>query len=466
MAGVTIGTRIRGALKALTGGSASEVALTLAGQSGLARLEREYELDASVIGSLEELRHQRSRIAAGARLPAWQTSTPQLPTLNYRTFINQGYRSNTAVRACVDLLGRTFRQGFVEIYDRETASAVDHDIPALLRKPTNARGEKERWNLTIQDLYLTGNAYWQKDRRAGSPEVFQLIRLDPQRIRIQPSHDKWIDFYLLEVGGIEFRIPAEDVIHWKFPDPQSVDFANNWFGIPPLLSAIRVLSVDNQLVDQLKISLQNKAIPSVVLEYDVEDQLDEEKAEEARRIFRKRYGGEHLGDVAVTDAKVKVIGMNWKEMDIGTVITVPERQIARVHGTPMELIGSSTGSEESGLSSESTRREANLHFWQNTVMPLQEDVAELLEIFLLPEFPGWEGLGVRFNTTNVPVLQAARLERMDKARGLFKDRLASRHVAQRAGGMEIHGPDVFAADAHNPSVAHDAIKESPPGEET
>ncbi len=490
MARSSIGRRILGAQQELTGRAPSvaqqtrlarvdsSIATTAEGLSSIGRrisrtagallgrqsthfaTESEEEID--VLGTAEELAHIRAKQAAGSRLAPWQTTTPIYPPTGTTTFIRQGYHPNSVVRSCVDIRGRTFSQGILEVYDRETSAPVeDHPITALLRAPTNVRGTQDRWCRTLQDLDLNGNAIWEKVRARGSEQIVELWRLDPQRVRIELSEKEWIKSYWYEVSGIWFPIPARNIIHWMYPDPDR----ETWFGIPPILSAWRAVSVDNLLVDQLQITLQNKAVPSVVLEAPEGVTVDDTLATEARRMWHKRYGGRNLGDVAVTDMKVKVIGMTWKDMDLSEVIAVPESRIASVYGIPMILVGRSNASGDTGLSASSTYKEAKLHFWFDTVIPLHTDIAELIEIFLLPEFGGWEGLGVRFNTTRVRILQMALLEIADKAKGLFDSRLASRHAAQRMGGMALHGPDFFKADAFNEAIPADAEVEGPVSED-
>lgn len=433
--------RLRAAAYALGGRSPAEVALSMLDRRNFGPSVREYELEAAVMGSLDELHQLRaSRKSVAGKLAEWQTVTPQYPQSNMRTFITSGYRSNPALRACVDMLARTFNQGRLCVVEEATGREVPgHEMLPLVGYPTNVKGSKDRWRRTIQDLYLTGNALWEKVRAKGSDDVVELWRLDPLRVRIElAGGDRWIARYWYEVAGTWYPIPARNVVHWMFPDPLDP----GWFGIPPIFSAARVLSIDNELVDQLQITLQNKAVPAVALEAGEGASVDENMAEEARRMWRKRTGGKRQGDVAVLPAnlKVKVIGMSWSDMALGEVISVPESRIAMVHGIPMILLG------RSGTQADPTRanfRESKLHFWFDTINPLHTDIAELITLYLLPEFPQWQGLIAKFDTSQVPILQEARLGRADKAAGLFKVGMVSRHVAQTMGGIENHGPDVF-----------------------
>lgn len=436
-------TRIRAAFGALRGADPWEVALIGAGRP-LARHEREFEIESSALASLGHLHEMRAHRAIGGKLAKWQQTIPHYAPASIRTFIELGYRRNVPIRACIDMLSRTFSQGRLCVVDSTDKEQKGHELPGLIMNPTNVRGSSDRWKRTIQDLYLAGNAFWEKVRGQGNGKVVELWRLDPQRIAIEPDPVTYIKRYLYQVGGIWHPIPAENVVHWMFPGGGGTESDPGYFGIPPIFTALRVVGTDNELIDVLKVTTENRAVPAVVLETDDED-LDDGGAEEARRGWRKRQGGNRRGDIAVMPkgVKVKVIGMNWREMAIGDVIAIPESRIAMVHGVPRILLGSAGDAGGLPGTGGSRIREAKEHFWTDTILPLQTDIAELITLYLLPEFGGPDGLHAFFDTSAVPVLQEARLRRADKSRQLFRDGLASRHVAQRMGGIAQHGPDVF-----------------------
>ena len=389
--------------------------------------------------SLATYQELQARRAQAGRLAPWQTNQPQYPKLNSSTFIHEGYRKNAIIRASIDMIARNVDNTRFRVIGSDRKEIEDHPLVAAAQVPTNGATQKERWRRVIQDLYLTGNAVWEKVRRKDGAGVAEMWRLDPLQIRIEPSATKFIEKYWYFVAGKWHPIDPANIVHWKFPDP--ID--PGYFGIPPLLSAARDMAVDNTLTDSMKVTLQNQATPATVLTMPPNTTIDEDAAEETRRKFRARTSGDRLGDVAVVDGgvTVDVIGMSWKDMDLGNVISVPETRIASVHGTPMILLGRG-GSN--GDPTHSNYEQARSQFWGDTMLPLLCMLAEVASVQLLPDFRGSAaGDECEFDTASVPSLQADKIARLKDASAVFALGGISSYVMQQLGGVETHGEDVF-----------------------
>jgi phage portal protein BeeE len=153
-----------------------------------------------------------------------------------------------------------------------------------------------------------------------------------------------------------------------------------------------------------------------------------------------------VGGVSVIGGgtKVHVVGMNFSEMAIGDLTSTTESRIAMVMGVPTILLG------RSGTQSDPTRAnyaEAKEHLWFDTILPMLQEVADLVTMGIMPHFGGPSNVEVQFDTSKIPTLQEAALRRGTAAMGLFKGSLVSRHQAQRMAGIEEHGPDVFYRSA-------------------
>lgn len=387
---------------------------------------------------------ERAQHSVAGRLVSWQSRTPEYPPANWRTFVTTGYRQNAPFRRCVDMLSTNVCQGRLQVEDVDTGEPVKrHPLVDLFRRggrvqPVPGLTEATMWTQFIQDAYSTGNALWEKVRGFGTNEVLELWRLEPQRVAIEPDSRLGIKRYYYQVGGKWSPIPRENVVHWRFPDP-----LQPWFGIPPVYSARRDLSVDNELTDHFKITLQNHAVPAVVLEHD--EVIDEKQADEARRKWRKNQGRWNKGDVAIVGGKtrVNVVGLDMQKMQIGALVAVPESRIAMVHGVPIILLG------RSGTQSDPTRAnyaEAKEHFWFDTVLPLLEQIGQQVSLFLLPEWDPDGQLVAKFDVLRVAIVMEALLRRGRMAAEIFESTLISRHHAQRLAGQPRHGLDTFWGD--------------------
>jgi HK97 family phage portal protein len=377
-----------------------------------------------------------TRPPVSARLADWQSTVPQYPPSNFRTFSTFGYRQNPVFRRCVDLLCDAACQAdLVVLDDRTDRPVIGHPMIDVFRRPAPRVTQATLWTRFVQDAYTTGNAFWELVRDEEG-QVVELWRLDPQRVAIQPGVNGVPARYLYSVNGQWLPIPAEDVLHWRFVDP-----LQPWWGVPPIYSAFRDLSVDNKLTDHFQVSLQNFGVPAVVLEHN--EEINAEDAERARRSWMAKYSGFRRGEPAIVGrgTKVNVIGMDLSKMAIGDLSSTSETRIAMVHGTPMILLG------RSGTQGDPTRAnyaESKEHFWTDTVTPLLSKVAGEISAGIL--WPNWDTdaiLRADFDISSVPVLQEARLRRGKQAAEIFTAGVVSRWEAQRLAGFKLHGPDVF-----------------------
>ena len=419
--------------------------------AGTSRLPAKY-LRRFQIQQRDIMELEAARIPVAGRLLSWQTQIPHYPPANFRTMVTRGFRYNTVVRRCQGILTSNFCQATLDVQEALTGQSLlkreatgpladtAREIVGLFRrggriKPVPSRTEKRLWTHFLQDVFTYGNALWEKVRGVGTGRVVELWRLHPQQVAVEVSKNRGVTRYLYNVGGKWWPIPLQNVVHWLFPDPDQ-----DFFGLPPLFSALRDLETDNQLVDHLKITLQNLAVPTTVLEH--EATLTEEAAREAKRKFRRSFGGLRRGEPAVVGkgTKVNVIGLDMQKMRIGDLVATSEARLAMAHGVPLILLG------RSGTQGDPTRAnyaEAREHFWTDTMSPLLEEVAEQVTAFLIPEWDTTGQLVAGFNTSKVALLQEAKLRRLERASKAFRDGTVSRHVAQRTAGVETHGPDVL-----------------------
>lgn len=370
-----------------------------------------------------------------AMVAEFNGKVPYYPPFSSGASITLGYRHNAVFRRSVDLLCNEAAQGILRVVnDKTRVEFPNHGLTeAFYRGSIRSTGPR-LIRATVRDLYTGGNALWEKARN-GFGEVVEYWRLDPRRIAIETHPTKIVGRYLYSCAGQWYPIETKDVLHWRFDDP-----LQPYFGIPPILSASRDLAVDNELVDYFKVTLQNLGVPPIVVH--TEEQLDEEDADKARRVWGKKFGGQNRGKPAFMGGtkSVQVIGLDLQKMAIGDLISTSESRIAMVHGVPMILLG------RSGTQADPTRAnyaEAKEHFVVSAVLPLLSQIAEELSAFGLPDFPGSEQLDVDFDTSQIPILQEAKLRRATSSSRLFSEGLISRRAAQKLAGLDEQGPDVF-----------------------
>lgn len=438
-------------------------ALRAVRRHGLASPIREMPLDRGQILSYQALqaaRQESQKRAIASQVDVYQERVPQYPVIGSSQALHrQGFRKNSVVRRCQELICESATQARLVVEDAsgaEATSPVAASIRSLLEQPTGVYtgvgpertvgpllGADLMWRL-YQDLYGAGNALWEWFPGLGTEEPVQIWRMDPARVAIVPSSEAMIGVYLYRLGGQWYEIPPHRVIHWRIWDP-----IDEFFGVPPLYSALRVLAADNELIDFFKVTLQNFGVPPIALEYDpVEIEKaglslipDNEQLKEIRDKFWQNYGGANRGKPATTwGYKIRVIGLDMQKLGIGDLIATTEQRISMVYGVPTILIG------RSGTQGDPTRanfREAREQFFTTVIASLVGRVGNVLSARLLPTYGAQAaGLRIRLDLSQVDVLREARLRRAGEAAKVFLSGLAARHECQDLAGMRRHLPNV------------------------
>lgn len=379
------------------------------------------------------------------QLMKWGGETPQYPPANHAGIQRNAYRNNAVFRRCVEYVSTNFASSPIRTVDADGAHLEDDPLARML-----ARGGRHAAivpglhgdtlvHRVYQDIATTGNSIWEKLRGSATGRVLEVRRIPVQHVAValdRQTGDPAV--YLVWAGGKWNPLPLRDVVHWMAPDT-----LQPYFGIPWIVSALRDLAVDVALTDHVKITLQNIAVPPIVIKVDAN--VDQEMADETRAVWQGKLGGLRKGEPAVVggNTTIEALGFDMQALDLSNLLATSASRIAMVHGVPEILLG------KGGAAGDPTRanyHEAKEHFWFDTVEPLQNSFEACVTLTLLPDFVERaleDGYRAAFDNSDSPVLQRAKLERSKTAAEIFERALVSRHRAQALAGIERHGPDVF-----------------------
>lgn len=420
----------------------------------------------------------RRQLRARSMSPAYPraANSPQL--------VNVGFRRNPIVRRCHDILieHATLAEPVIENLDgTETENPVAERIRHLLRFPSGVdpllRGGvgpvlwKRLFEHFILDLYNSGNGILEWVSDSGDPT--QLRRIAPEKVFIVPfseSHEigSAIDRYVVELDGMPFDVPPERVFHMRFSDP-----LDDYFGLPPLFSALKPLGLDNELMDFSKTTIENLGVPPYVLEFDLSEMEkirmsldpfhkteDLEAIIEIRDRFANLQAGANRGKPAVAFGyKVRLLGMDMSKLNVSGLVTMSEARIYNVHGVPKILAG------HSAQESDPTRanfRVSRVHFIQGTITSLLDRIGGEISPRLMSAFgPEAAGLRLRFDLSSIDVIREQKLKRGLEGGQVFMSGMSSRGVCQKLAGWPQEG----AADEFAP-VAQASEPDRMPGGES
>lgn len=382
---------------------------------------------------------------AAAMVSAWQNHQPVYGEVNYNALARRGYRRNELVFACVNYRAQSAATTTLGLYDRRNVEIADHPARQLLQQPNPLMTEFDFWQWTIGMSDLGGAAYWLKERSRNG----RVIGLWPMRTDcVTPivNTTTGIEAYQYTINGTDDTYPANDVIAFANFDP--LNAFNGW---SPAQVAGRLIDVDNNTTDYLKIFFQNSAMVRGVLK--VKNKLDDSQAARLRAKWRELYGGvSNWGDVAVldSDAEYLQMGSSFKDMDFGNLDARTEARICMVFGIPPILIGAKVGLDRSTFSNYA---EARLSFWQDTMMPIYKHLADEFSLGMRDEF-GDSPIAM-FDMSNVPALIELRIARLKAAQDSWQNGVMTRNEARalaqlpaaQGGNMFIDAPETLAANA-------------------
>lgn len=215
----------------------------------------------------------------------------------------------------------------------EVAEVSAHPALDLLAYVNEMMGQFELFELTELGMELTGNAYWWLvPGPLGRPK--EILVLPPHLVRIRLDSERLVGAYVLGSPPDEKVISAEEVIQFRFPNPDG-----SVYGYGPAQAAWGSV-LDYRSMQQYERALnQNMGVPSLFIKYSGVV----EKAELTRIESdwnRKLRGTSKSGRVMVGDSKYDVtpVGLSPRDMSFREGRKWARTEIAGCFGVPQDLL--------------------------------------------------------------------------------------------------------------------------------
>ena len=313
------------------------------------------------------------------------------PDASYGNFAQEGYAGNELVFACIREIATSTAEANLCLYDANHDKIDNSPLANLIAKPANGQTQYEFLENLITHLQIAGNAYVLKERaRVG---VVSLMLLRPDRMSVIPGGG-----YSYEVGGKKYMIPAEDVGHLKFPNPN-----NDFYGLSPLQVLAKQINLDTDATTFTKAYFNNAGVPSGILK--LRRKLsNQDEADRLRSAWHNKFQGNrnwHRIAILDEDATYEKMGGTLGEMEIPALRNLSESRICSALGVPAILVGANIGLQRSTFSNYAEARES---FWEETLLPLYRRIEQFMVLLLEPEFPRERGQ-LEFDFSEVRALQ-------------------------------------------------------------
>ena len=337
-------------------------------------------------------------------------SAPNWTTSNYEQFATNGYVNNVVAHRCIAMIARSasfinFKFGIISI-DGAFIENTNHQLIKIFSKPNKHESCYDLLEKIYSYKLIWGNVFLLVKRNFDG-EITEISCLRPDRVTILSNeNDEVVGYrYKKKKSKEDYVIKSNgacDIIHIKSFNP-----LNDFYGLSAMEAAKYSIDQHNESARYSKALLQNSARPSGALivkatEHNNGGRLTNEQFEKLKeQLYASHSGIENNGKPLILEG-----GLDWKEMSISPRDMdfienkhVSAREIALAFGVPSQLLGIP------GDNTYSNMVEARISLWEQTIIPLIQDVAKTIErgFGLLLED---QDLSVQFNRMQVDELKA------------------------------------------------------------
>ncbi len=332
---------------------------------------------------------------------------------NYIDYVNEGYKTNPVVYACIRQIQNSLTALNFVILDNGEPIPNDAAVPpaveqvrSLLQRPNPQQAFPEFIKLWVTQLLLGGTTYIEtsglgiqqiglRERAKGSPE-FWLVR--PDRVTIRFKGRELLDYVIDQHQPEQHVLKPDSMFHIKMPNP-----GKEMTGTPPLQSAIMAILSLNDALKFNRNLLKNAAVPALLLLLKTTKLLDRASRKAIEQEFNEQYRGtDNAGGVIVQNAESSELhelsktprDMMWSETHRESM-----RHICAVLGVPSVLLGDPTSRTYSNMQA------AQEDMYINTTLPLGRLYISEKEHYLWPILKLSDTrYGLDIDTSDVPAL--------------------------------------------------------------
>lgn len=337
----------------------------------------------------------------GETLPKWQLGRPfrpPTPVITTEEAVRRGYTRASIVYACIDLISKTAVSVPLRVYERHSAEEYeylpDHPLQQVLNKPNARLTRRRMYYRLVQHLMLTGNGVWFKIRAPKSGPPTQLWPISPDLIQPVPDAKNLISHYVLNVNGEQARIEARDVVHVQLENPETP-----LWGVGPLQAAMQDtnLYLGNKAWN-LRTVERGAVVPGVL---EVPEDLSGEQFKTLRaQLDNRTFGMDDAGRDLILGSGMKYHRMSLTGEELGFLESMRfgREEIAMVFGVPVAMLTP----ENATLANVEAY---NKQFWENTIVPLNIGIADILTHALVPDYDKTGRLEIAHDYSQVPAMQ-------------------------------------------------------------
>ena len=305
-------------------------------------------------------------------------------SINKRSFIEYGYKSNPVVYQCVNMIADAVANLPYLLKNGDRDAEDDDPFAAMLAMPNPDMSWQDFIQTIVIDMLTTGEAYLIRNFEAGAAELW----INPS-LYMSPVEGAYglPQSYKLEKYPGQIYFPVDqftgdsDILQLKY----KVDPINRWHGLPPTIAVHKIINTYNDLVKFQKATLDNGGQPAGAWIYqgqDGERLTDEQYARMSETIAQKYTGVKNAGkDIFLEGGLTYVrIGQSTEQLSFTESMAIYEDAIIKAFGIPLPLLKNEASTYNNVVN-------ANLKFYEDVVIPLANKIYHRLPKWLARFYP-------------------------------------------------------------------------------
>ncbi|AVX04330.1 uncharacterized protein MXMO3_01805 [Maritalea myrionectae] len=377
--------------------------------------------------------------SAGFVVSGGQVGQPVWTKRDFGQLSEEAFIRNAIGFRCVSMTAQCVASIPWILSDGKGKDVDEHPMLDLLHKP--APGHTKAWLLESLATYwqLAGNSYLEAvgpSRRKAPPR--ELWSLRPDRMKVIAGQNGLPQAYRYEAGGKHKDWQVDpvtgfcEVLHVRRFHP-----TDDWYGLSLVEPAAYAVDRHNEAGAHNMAVLQNGATPSGAMVFKPVKGADgmyqsapEDVIKEAEKRMLDRYtGSRNAGRPMTLGGNVDWVsfGMTMEQLQLTESKLDAARDICAAFGVPIELL-------LPGQSTYNNKREAKLGYYEDTVLPLFNDLTDHLNGWLSPQFQ--EDLYLKPNLDEIEALSLRREQRQEQTTKLWDSGLISRDEGREAMQFE------------------------------
>ncbi|WCR57738.1 phage portal protein [Wolbachia endosymbiont of Ctenocephalides felis wCfeJ] len=339
------------------------------------------------------------------------TMDPSWSELSYASFAEEGYVKNVIAFRAINMIANAASSVPLVLYQlthQGKSQLKVHPLLKLLYSPNPRVSKSEFIEGIVTYRLISGNAYvLMIESNKKLPTELYLLR--PDRVEIIPGRNNvpYIYRYTVNDNSYDFRVDKltgrSAVLHLKTFNPLS-----DWYGLSPIEAAAYSIDQHNQAGAWNQAMLQNGARPSgAIIVKSTKDGSSGNLSQEQYQRLKEQINDHYSGSVNAGRPILLEGGLEWKEMsltprDMDFIESKHSsaRDIALAFGVPPQLLGIPGDNTYSNLV------EARLSLWEQTVLPILENIVCHLNSWLTPKFG--EDLCLSYDKDAIEILMEKR----------------------------------------------------------